>query len=494
MQDSILFQTIGALTDTERLDFHIFLENRISTSIKNGKQIRALFILIDHHLTNKRSKKSLTKEEAFSALFSGKPYRAGNFENLMSGLLSSIRQFVFEQTMRKRYGSVLEELSMAEFYRCRDLPLRATQALKRTESALLELSPVSEGYAWLRWQTDREAFLQAAAGNQRKGLLHLPDALRSVMSLFAPELLQLAAAYTNQQRVSPEKQDEWSGVLNGFRDLCREADYFGHTGLQFLDQALHLMDLRQALTRTQLDDFNQRFWENQPHLSKKEANVIAAYLRNALIRILPQYTPKERLDFFRAQLDAGWLYEHGRLQGSSFLNIVKVALQAGDQDWLQIFLSAHKDKINGPQKENVRLIGEAQYYFSRKEWKMVNDCLIALRRLPKIGDISLEKLMRLLEIKTAFELEQLEHLNNLLNSFQIFLKRNQTFIGQPNYSADYNFIQVVRSLSKQKHKPPEMSTGNLPKANKNWIALGEDPGFPLAEQAWLREQFSGKKD
>jgi len=425
-------------------------------------------------------------------LFAGRHYHPGNFENLMSGLLSAIRQFVFELALRKRWGTVLEELNMAEFYRCRDLPLRASQALKRAESALLEISPVSEEHAWLRWQTDREVFLQAAAGNQRKGLLHLPDTLRSLLSLFAPELLQLTAAYANQQRVSAENHDDWGGFLKGFRALCREAAYFGHTGLSFLDQALQLMDQGHELTRPQLDDLNRSFKERWKDMSEKEAKVIAAYLRNALIKILAQYTLKERFDFYREQLEAGWLYEHDRLQASSFLNMVKLALQAGDQDWLRNFLTIHQDRINGTQKENVRLIGEAQCFFSRKEWKMVDHCLIALRQLPKLRDISLEKLMRLLEIKTAFELEQYEHLSNLLSSFQIFLKRNQTAIGQSNYLADYNFIKALRALSRQKNKSMLVKSKSPQKVYKNWHTRCLDPDFLLAEKEWLTEKCSGK--
>jgi len=488
MEDSVLFQTIGALTDSERRELRIFLKNRLAGSVKNGKQILALFILIDNHLRSRKSEENLQKEAVFSTLFEGKQYKPGNFENLMSGLLTAVRQFIFELTLRKRWGDVLEELSMAEFYRCRSLPLRAKQALNRAESALLRVPTVSNEYSWLRWQRAHEAFLQAAAENQRKGLLYLPETLRSFISHFAPELLKLSAAYVNQQRVVGDKQDEWSTFLNGFRDLCVEAGYFEHTGLYFLDQAMQLMDMRQELTRTQLDEFNRKFLEHQSELSEQYAKVIAAYIRNAMIRILHQYSPEERLHFYHIQLDAGWLYEQDRLQASSYLNIVKVAMQAGNEDWLRTFLSAHREKIDGPQKENVRLIGEAQYYFSTGAWKMVDSCLIELRQLPKLRDISQEKLMRILEIKTAFELGQEEHLLNLLTSFQIFLKRNKSAIGQLNYSADYNFIRVVRALSRLKAIQHPISNSNLKKADKNLISLGQAPGFPLAEQAWLYEK------
>lgn len=483
MQNSALLQTLNALTIAERRELAVFLEKKVYHTTKHGKQIVALFTLLDTHLTS-ASDKILEKKSVYAHISAGKVYRKGYLENLMTELQTAIRQFITEKTLRSRWGKVVEELCMAEFYRSRALPARAQNALQRAETELR--STDADETPLLRWWIDNEAFSQAAWMNQRSGNLNLPEALHSCLSYMAPELLRLTAAYNNQKRVFPDMDDHWGAFLSQIRLIFRQVEYFENPALQLLDQAITLMEAPETIGRAELDAFIQSFRASGLSASNRETRVIAAYIRNAFIRIIHQYQPDERMRFYREQLEAGWLYENGQIPAASFLNLVRVGIQSGNLAWLQTFLADHKNRIAGPQCENIQLLGQAQFHFAGNDWKAVEKCLNHLRQLPKLRDLSLEKLMRLLEIKTAYELRNHEHLNDLIKSFSIFLTRNKKKIGQHNYAMDRHFVQILRQLIRygQVYRNKAAPKNKLPALSYTV----QNPHNQIAERIWLCEK------
>lgn len=487
MRDSLLVQTLTALTPSERHELLYFLQSPLHNSGRHARSITALFthleaLIHDDHLEN------LQAESVSASLFPERPYNQSFFSNLMSELLARVREFITQQYLKERSGQALQGIAMAQFYRMRNHPEQAAGALKRARTAPPSESDDKFEKALFRFWIEYEMFIQENQVNQRKGDLNLPAALQALTIFYAQKLLELSAALYQQQRLAPEVLSDWPDFIDPFRNMLAEKQHFSDDNVFVLDAALHLFEGEKGDPRETLTAFMELFSARESALTALVQKIAAAYVRSFLVLHDRTFQDAFRFRVYREHLEKGWLYHKGHnVSPSTFMNLINLALRAGEVDWTKHFISIHRNRIEDEQAIHYYLLGETILHFHLKEWETVFQLTQDIRRQARIIDVGLESLIRILEVKIAYETDpRSEQTAYLLSNFSKNLNRKKHQVNERHQLLDKHFVQIVRLLVKQNGK------NTIAPADRKALAEFQerlnDPGFPVAERLWLTEK------
>jgi len=488
MQESLLVQTLTALTPHERQEMYPFLHCSLYNGGKHARQILALFTLLDGYI-GQQNGAIPEKARVYEALNPGKTYRQGYFENRMSDLLGIVRQFLTYREINLRWGTTFEGLVMARFYRERGLPERSKQVINRTKTEHYASVDHPDERHLLGFWLEQEISIQECLNNRRKGDLNVPDTLQALTVFYGHKLLELASVWFQQQQVVPNMESHWEPFMDQFRETLRDNAHFDDPAIFMLDEALKLLKSTPENPKLALEDFLDKFSKHEATLSPTLQKILAAYTRNFCVRHGHLLDGAFRLTLYKEHLDKAWLYEQGKLQPTTFINLVNISLNLGETDWLWKFLQAHQDKIEGEQAEHLLLYGLARYYFQTGDWNKAAEGILETRKLPKLSDTGLEKLVRILEIKTLYELDPLgDRLENALNNFTMSIQRNKRGLIEKHRRMGNNFIAIVRQMIRF-HDHARLRELDVVKLQKT-LGQVEDVAFPVSERHWLCEKLT----
>lgn len=454
MEGSLLLQTLRLLSPGERDDLKEFLSCALFNGSRHAKQILALFTLLMQRI-GLPEPENFKKAGLFNALYPGKPYRQGYFENLMSELLALVRRFVVHREVNLRWAEAFEYLTMARFYRQRGLPDRSAQTLHRMDTVLKNFAGEPDELPLLKFWLRHESAILESQNNQRKGDLELPATLEALTIFYGYHLLEMAAVLYQQQRVVPALHTDWRPLIENFRDLLRANDYFSQPVLLLLDKALLLSEASTDTPAEDLSGFLALLEQHEADLPVKVRKKLAAYARNFCIRHGARNNPvlkSIQLGLYKKHLEKGWLHEEGKLQPTTFINMINLGLKLGELSWVGEVLQIPSGQISGSNGDYLIHYGQASYYLHAGALESARESMKDFKQLPKLADIALEKLTRILEIKILYETSKKTgaveiRLPDSLHSFVMFLRRSQRHLTDSQRAMDHNFIAIVRNMT-----------------------------------------------
>ncbi len=189
-----------------------------------------------------------------------------------------------------------------------------------------------------------------------------------------------------------------------------------------------------------------------------------------------------RLDLYSKQLDDEVIYIDGYLLPRIFKNIVTVALRLGHLDWTEQFLENNKDKIvpEYENREDVYSYSLAQLYFKQQK---IDDVLDVLNRTV-FNDIYTKMDIRRMYLKVYYEMEYDDMLEDMVNSFRVFLTSHQDVIPAVHIQAHRDFTNIIYNIYRTMEKDTKRIT-NI----ENQI----DEINVLPERSWLSEKLEALK-
>ncbi len=144
---------------------------------------------------------------------------------------------------------------------------------------------------------------------------------------------------------------------------------------------------------------------------------------------------------YQQALDKGILLEDKYLSPWNYKNIVTAGLRVGETAWIQAFIHEYKNSIDKKFRENAFTYNLARYYFQLKDHEEV----IALLQQVEYEDIFYNLGAKSMLLKTYYETEEISAMYSLLDSFEIFLRRNKLVSGYHRKN-HLNLIRYVRKL------------------------------------------------
>jgi hypothetical protein len=495
MKDSILVQTLMAFTPNEMQELGGFLACPMFNGGSHANQNLALFTLLAVKIRENKCAE-IDKSQVSEAVFDGiqKKDKTRYLENRMSELMSAIRKYIAWQEVNQAWGGTFEGLAVARFYRDRDLGHRQEQVVSKTKNALEECHPMPPNDIFLlRFWLEEETLSFESFRNQRKGDLNISASIESLTNYYSTKLLTIAMAMLQQERVVPEYQSDWKLLVVKMRSIFKEYGYFGNSALILLDRALTLMEEESDKPFEQLQEFLQLLELSQEKIPYKISKNLAAYARNYCITMSSRgYKPfhAARIILYKSHLEKGWLYENGKLMPSTFMNMVNTGLLHGELDWVRDLLDTQQEKINGDDKERVIAYCFARYYFQCGQFDQTSKYLNTLLQSKKFGDASLERLVRILELKTLYEGNE-ELIETQLHNYLMFIRRNNNTLDEEKRQMNMNFIKFIRQIKSLREKTSfkQLNSMQQKTAAEKLIKTIENPHLLISERHWLLEKL-----
>lgn len=179
----------------------------------------------------------------------------------------------------------------------------------------------------------------------------------------------------------------------------------------------------------------------------------------------------EAFQLFQDWLPKGLLFIRGKLTPFHFKNIVTSGLRLSEFDWTENFIHHYSQFLDERHRENAVTFNLAQLYFYKKNYIKV----IQLLSKVEYDDITYNLNSKTLLMASYYELDEIEALGSLLDTFRVYLNRNKE-IPATRRKHYLNTISIVRKLAKvlpgdkkeiEKLEQEVESTQGV--VSKNWI-------------------------
>lgn len=191
-------------------------------------------------------------------------------------------------------------------------------------------------------------------------------------------------------------------------------------------------------------------------LDIEEQKDLYGYLQNFTIKQINKGNREflsELFDIYMKMLENGVIYTDGYLSEWKYKNIITAGCRLNKMEWTRQFIEDYKERIKPSSRENAYKFNLASYYnFIGNH----NETLNVLRDV-QFSDIYYHLDTNVLLIKTYFALDEHELLLNLLDTFRIFILRNNK-VSTYQKKLYKNLIKYTRQLSLLESKRAVLSS------------------------------------
>lgn len=177
-----------------------------------------------------------------------------------------------------------------------------------------------------------------------------------------------------------------------------------------------------------------------------EASNIYKYALNYCTRKINRGNQKFLNEFFDLYVDTlnkEIILDKGEISPWHFKNIVTAALRLGKFEWTEQFIFKYEDKLPEDLRNNAMTFNLAQLYFYQKKYNKVIEQLQNV----EYDDVSYNINSKTMLIATYYELDEIEPLYSLLESFRVYLNRHKD-IAEQLRNLCLNLIKYTKRLIK----------------------------------------------
>ena len=244
-----------------------------------------------------------------------------------------------------------------------------------------------------------------------------------------------------------------------------------------------------AILQCLLDNQNEGHFEHfkallNRHLhafSRHEARDIIVYAVNYCVGKINQGNnnySKELLEIYQVALDDETIFDGKFMSPWSYTNIVGAGVRNQQYDWTANFIQSYKNRLEPQFRENAYSYNLAYLHFYKKEFDLAHEALNKVM----LNDLQYSVHSRALLLRIYYELDEVEALLSLVDSFKIYLRRNK-LVSDSKRQRYLNFIKFTTRLMK-------IRKGN----HKNLEKLKQDISNTkgIANATWLREKWKEK--
>lgn len=229
-----------------------------------------------------------------------------------------------------------------------------------------------------------------------------------------------------------------------------------------------------------------------PGFEEQERRDLYNYLLNYCLRRGNQgdrQFQRHSATLYRELLDNGVVLNRGKLAPQVMKNIVVIHCVVGELDWVEAFLEAFKDRLDGEPDPNIIKYNQAVLAFYRKERKAITLFREVISHLK--GDIFYELDSRTYLLKAFYEhlddlsAQELDEMFKIFDSFRIFLDRNQVISSQHKQRYRSFLLEMKRFLKILEAAPHPSGEVRLQQIHRKVQATAL-----LANKGWLLEKIA----
>ncbi len=474
MRETKLYSAVIRLNGFELNRLHRFVS---SPYFNRNEAIIHLFEWIKADLTVKdQSDKHASKIEIWLKCYPGEEFNDSRFRKLQSDLLKLIEEFFAQEAFES--NPLHKAKYLLESILDNDLEILQPGAFKSAKRFMDDITLRPSSYYYFQYEIEKNLYRY-----QQK------HAERSIKSNIEKIALNLDIFYLS------EKLKYYCTILS--HKLLAELNY----EMLFINEIIAHIESHDYSNIPSISIYYQIF------LTYKEPENKSHYFRlkellERHIRLFPENEAKEILDaalnysmdrinsgekeFIRETFDLyvkslenGVLLVKGQITPWSYKNIVTTGLRLNEFEWIENFIYKYSEMLEERYRANALTFNLAQLYFYKKEYSKV----ISQLNQVEYEDITYTLNSKTLLMASFYELDEFEALNSLLDTFRIYLNRNQKV---PGYRRTHYLttINVVRKLAKIK-------IGDMTNIEKLTTEVNKAKG--IVSKNWILEKLTALK-
>ncbi|MFM9948740.1 MAG: tetratricopeptide repeat protein [Saprospiraceae bacterium] len=444
MKNSVLIKTWQALPDAQR---RLIAKAVRSPLFNQREEVARLLDFIEKHAsespakTGRRKADGFTKEAAFQYVFEGSSKKNGTYDDgkmrhLMAYLLEVIRNCLAWQEWSSEPSNVnlhlcyaLKKLGANEFWE---------KELERSKATLDQSAFRNDGYYFHQFALEQEVWElgrqkhrsgvdNVEAMNQAFGVFVAVNSFRQGCSLLAQKSM------SNVSAIIPYLPETLRLVEQGvFRDNAAvETWHASYVALAEPENEAHFMRLKALLAK------NGGVFPN-PDL--RDLYILALNVCIRRINAADKKYMREAFDLYRGGLERRVFLENGYLSKTTYRNVMNIAVGVGEWDWAFSYLQEFQSFLSPKDRENIYRYNLATYYFRKQEY----DAALELLRHVELREMLENFDARRMMVRMYYEQGELQALESLLDSFDIYLRRHRE--GGYHREMYRNFVRFMKKM------------------------------------------------
>lgn len=464
MQNRKYIQVVQTLSTKEFKQFSTYLHSPYFN--KNKGVIRLFAFLKKYHPTYHHAQ--CNRKKAFAYVYPEKQYSEQLLRNLLSECYKLLEGFLAQQKFEQDTHS--KNTYLLNAFHDRALDKFYQQKLKEANKFVNQSKYQDTTYYYRQYELELSTYTINVAGKGRLLESNLPKVLEYLDIHYLAEKLRYCCTLFNRQNIvhttieMPLLREILEYLsLQSFIHIPVIALWHRLLILLKEDRAADYLELKQLLTAKghllTKGEVRQIYTAAINYCNKKLTGGEGKYLQ-------------EIFDLYKNMLAQEVIITDGYIRPyMHFRNIVRVGVRVGELDWTEQFITDYGKMLPLSHRENIKHYCLAVLYFYKGAYQTTLNYLFGFEFQDFYNYIEHKTLLA----KTYYELEELDALEALLNTFRIYLLRNESIVA--HYRLTYqNFIKILTKL----HKTKWEKRGDGKKLQKTIAALE-----PLADKEWL---------
>ena len=425
-------------------DFNKYEQNRcrkyiLSPYFNKNQGIIELFEGIIGEI-NQTSDAKFTKELLWERMEPGKLFSDVRFRKYCSDLLKLLEGFlaqeVYQENPLHQATYLIEAVSQRKFSKLFNSTLRTARRLSDQQ----RLRPAS--YYFYQYEIERNFYSMFQFDSNKKEVANIEDIANNLDYFFIAEKLRYYVAVLNRQYEIPHEYE-----IRFMEDIIKQVEKLDH---EEIPPVAVYYQLYLAMT----DSENEKHYFKLKNLLQKYGLLFpeeeASLLYNGAVNYCTRKINKGRSDFLREYFD---LYKDllekeiiivdEELDPRHFKNLVLAGLRLGEIDWTDNFIKSYQIYLPDNERENAVTFNLAQLYFYKKNY----DKVIEMLHNVEYNDLAYNLNSKVFLLQTYFEIDEIEALYSLLESFRAFLNRRKNIPARRKKSY-LNLIRFTKKLTK----------------------------------------------
>lgn len=466
--------------DLEELDrLELFLESPYFVQANSSQQkVLHLFHSIKPYYPI-FSDIEFTRKSIYKVVFPNEKFQPGRLDKVMSALFKKIEQFVVIDNQVQQSKSFLAQLNLSEFYLRKGLKRLYEISIKNLEKHQAKIIAKDKTDLHNDHLLQHFVSVNHSISNKRDDDLNLPNAIKTLDIYYLANRLEHVCGLLAQTNFhSPSDIAYYLEIITILKPIIENSVHSKIPLIKVYSNLFQMLsqqknDAVENLIRIKaLENLLQKYSD---HLSKLHLVSIHSLNRSFLslnLNLGHKDLNSYAFQMYRDHLNKNLLSLHGGIHPANFKNIVSIALQEREYDWVKNFLKKYKNEIVGTEHpEEVHQFNLANYYFHIGKIEKAQDALGE-----NYEDLYYKLAAKRLEIKIYYELKS-ELLEYKLNAFKQFVHRiSKSKLPEAARKSNNNFINGLKQI---------ISPSNITQANRKKLYAKLQKTAAVKDKEWL---------
>lgn len=474
MREGKLYQAIVQLNGHELNRLHRFVD---SPFFNRNEPTKKLFEWIKNDLKN-AVEDPIDVNHLWDMCFgSDLPFNAARFRKLQSDLLKTVEDYYAQEAFEA--NPIHKAKYLLETIYDRSLEKLQTSALKSAQRLVEEQDLKPASFYYYQYELEQSIYDLSRVQLERSAKSNIESIALNLDRFYLAEKLRYYCTVLNHQHVAALEYN-----MLFIDEIINHVESHNYSDVPPI-----VMYYQILLTYKEPD--NKAHYEHLRNLIDQHIHLFPETEAKEILDAALNYSTKkinagqmeymrEMFELYIKSLENGVLLVRGNISPWSFKNIVTAGLRLNEFDWIENFIQEYSIHLDVRYRKNAITFNLAQLYFYKKEYEKVISQLSQV----EYDDMTYNLNSKTLLMASYYELDEIEALLSLLDTFRVYLNRNKE-LPATRRKHYLNTISIVRKLSR-------ISGGDTKQIDKLTKELETTKG--VVSKNWIFEKLAALKN